>query len=270
MLNMAQGLSGKRVLVVGASAGIGRAVALRAARDGARIAVVARRTDALESLTKAARGGTIITADLSSPTDCARIAEEAGAALGQIDVVLFAAATARLRTLQNMTAEEWAVTLHTNLVGVNLTIAGLLPSLSERALVTVMSSESAGRPFYALGAYAASKSAVEDTMKAWRIEHPEIRFITFVVGTTVPTDFASNFDPQEMVSAFPIWAAQGNAPAEYMQVEEVADVTVSFFASLLPNRTVGLEIFSLRSPAPLTGSTDTMTATAGVTGHVPD
>jgi NAD(P)-dependent dehydrogenase (short-subunit alcohol dehydrogenase family) len=133
-----------------------------------------------------------------------------------------------------------------------------------------MSSESAGRPFYALGAYAASKSAVEDTMRAWRVEHPEFRFITFVVGSTVPTDFASNFDPEEMVSAFPVWAAQGNAPAEYMQVEEVADVTVNFFASLLPNKTVGLETFSLRSPAPLTGSTDTMTATVADTGPAPN
>jgi len=267
---MTQGLSGKGVLVVGASAGIGRAVALRAARDGARIAVVARRRDALESLTKEAGAGTIITADLSVAADCDRIAREAGAALGQIDVVLFAASTARLRTLQNMTAEEWAVILHTNLVGVNLTIAGLLPRLTEKALVTVMSSESAGRPFYALGAYAASKSAVEDTMKAWRVEHPRIRFVTFVVGSTVPTDFASNFEPEEMVSAFPVWATQGNAPAEYMQVEEVADVTVGFLASLLPNKTVGLEVFSLRSPSPLTGSADTMTATATETGHLPD
>jgi NAD(P)-dependent dehydrogenase (short-subunit alcohol dehydrogenase family) len=267
---MSQGLSGKGVLVVGASAGIGRAVALRAAGDGARIAVVARRQDALESLTKQAGGGTIITADLSLPADCDRIAEEAGAALSQIDVVLFAASTARLRTLQKMTAEEWAVTLHTNLVGVNLTIAGLLPHLTDKALVTVMSSESAGRPFYALGAYAASKSAVEDTMKAWRVEQPGIRFITFVVGATVPTDFASNFDPEEMVSAFPVWATQGNAPAEYMQVEEVADVTVNCLASLLPNKTVGLEVFSLRSPAPLTASTDTMTSTATATGHLLD
>jgi NAD(P)-dependent dehydrogenase (short-subunit alcohol dehydrogenase family) len=254
------------VLVVGASAGIGRAVALRAARDGAQLVVVARREEALESLTKEAGGGTVIAADLSNAADCARIAEEAARALHEIDVALFAAATARLRTLEKMTPEEWAATLYTNLVGVNLTIAGLLPHLSEKALVTVMSSESAGRPFYGLGAYAASKSAVEDTMKAWRIERPEVRFITFVVGSTVPTEFASNFEPQEMEAAFPVWAAQGNAPAEYMQVEEVADVAVGLLGSLLPNKTVGLETFLLRSPAPLTASTDTMTSTVSARG----
>lgn len=256
------GLSGKGVLVVGASAGIGRAVAVRAARDGAEVAVVARRKEALEVLTEEIGGGTIIVADLSVSSDCNRIAEEARASLGQIDIVLFTAATARLRTLKDMTAEEWAVTLNTNLVGVNLTIAALLPHLSDRALVAVASSESAGRPFYALGSYAASKSAVEDTMRAWRVEHPEVRFTTLVVGTTIPTEFSSNFDPDEMVSAFPIWAAQGNAPADYMQADEVADVAVGVFEALLPNRTVGLEVMSLRSPAPLTGNADTMLATA--------
>jgi NAD(P)-dependent dehydrogenase (short-subunit alcohol dehydrogenase family) len=255
-------LSGKGVLVVGASAGIGRAVAVRAARDGAKVAVVARRKEALEVLTEEISGGTIIVADVSVSSDCSRIAEEARASLGQIDIVLFTAATARLRTLKDMTAEEWAVTLNTNLVGVNLTIAALLPHLTDRALVAVASSESAGRPFYALGSYAASKSAVEDTMRAWRVEHPEVRFTTLVVGTTIPTEFSSNFDPDDMVSAFPIWAAQGNAPADYMQADEVADVAVSVFEALLPNRTVGLEVMLLRSPAPLTGNADTMLATA--------
>jgi hypothetical protein len=47
-----------------------------------------------------------------------------------------------------------------------------------------------------------------------------------------------------------------------MQVDEVADVTVSVLESLLPNKTVGIEIVSLRSPAPLTGNADTMLATA--------
>jgi len=255
------GLSGKGVLVVGASAGIGRAVAARAARRGAEIAVVARRKEALEVLTQEVGGGTIIVADLSVSTDCARIAEEAGDSLGKIDIVLFTAAMARLRTLKDMTAEEWEVTLNTNVVGVNLTIAALLPYLSNGALVAVASSESAGRPFYALGSYAASKSAVEDTMRAWRIEQPEVRFTTLVVGTTIGTDFASNFDPDEMIAAFPIWAAQGNAPADYMQVDEVAEVTISVFESLLPNKTVSIETVSLRSPAPLTGSADTMIAT---------
>ncbi len=90
-----------------------------------------------------------------------------------------------------------------------------------------------------------------------------------MVGTSVPTELASNFEPEEMVAAFPIWAAEGNAPAEYIQVDEVADVTVGFIESLLPNKTVGLEILALRSPAPLTGSADKMSETEAVMSPAP-
>jgi len=261
------GLAGKKVVVIGASAGIGRAVALRAAQDGAELAVVARRREPLDELAATVRSATVITADLTSAADCARIGEEAAAALGTIDVVLFTAAIARLRTLRELTPEDWAQTVGTNLVGTNLAISGLLPHLAHRGVVSVMSSESAGTPFWGLGSYAATKSAVEDTMRAWRVEHPAARFVTLVVGTTVPTGFADNFDPAEMAAAFPIWAAQGKAPSEYMQVDQVADVVVGVFAAMLPNPTVGLETVFLRSPAPLTGSVDTMTATADATGY---
>ena len=255
------------MLVVGASAGIGRGIALRAAGDGCEIALVARRKVLLEELVTKAGTGSIIAADLSVPEDTSRIAEEAVAALGTIDVVVFAAATAQLLPLAKMTSEDWARTLGTNLVGVNLTIGKLLPHLSPGALVVVLSSESAGRPFYGLGAYAASKSALEDTMRAWRIEQPNLRFVTFVVGTTAPTEFSSNFDPNEMTAAFPIWAAQGNAPSELMRRNEVANVAVDLFAALLPHRSVGMETVVLRSPAPLTGTADTLAAAAVAYGY---
>ena len=64
---MTEVLAGKRMLVVGASAGIGRSIALRAAKDGCEIAVVARRKDVLEDLTAKAATGTVIVADLGLP-----------------------------------------------------------------------------------------------------------------------------------------------------------------------------------------------------------
>jgi NAD(P)-dependent dehydrogenase (short-subunit alcohol dehydrogenase family) len=255
---MAGNLKGMKVLVVGASAGIGRHVASVAADSGAQIAVASRRREPLEELVAAAGGGTIITADLSKPEDCARIAAEAGAALGTIDLVVFAAGTAKIRPLRKLTAEEWALTLGTNLVGINLTIAALLPHMAEGAVLGVMSSEAAGRPHYGLGHYAASKSAVEDTMRAWRIEHPAVRFTTLVIGSTEGTEFANNFELEEMQEAFPIWAAQGNFPSWHMKAEEVATVCVEMLATLLPHRTVGVDELVLRSPAPLVGTEDSV------------
>ena len=72
------------VLVVGGSSGIGRGVALASALWGARVAVVGRRRTETEA-TAAELGGHAVLADIRQPADCRRIAEEATAALGQID-----------------------------------------------------------------------------------------------------------------------------------------------------------------------------------------
>jgi short-subunit dehydrogenase len=69
-------LHGTRLVVVGASAGIGRAIALRAATAGAQLALVSRRREPLEELAKEVGGACVITADLSVHDDCARIARE--------------------------------------------------------------------------------------------------------------------------------------------------------------------------------------------------
>src|SRR5690606_38722452 len=108
----------------------------------------------------------------------------------------------------------------------------------------------AGRPYYGRGAYAASKSALEDAMRAWRVEQPAVRFVTVVVGITFPAEFLNGFEQQEMDAAFPVWAAQGNASTELMSRNEVAEVLADTFGVLLPNRTVGMETVVLRSPAP--------------------
>ncbi len=257
---MIDGLAGKKVLIVGASSGIGRAVAIEAAQNGADIAVVARRADKLETLVAEAEGGTIIVADISKPTDCTRIAEEAAAALGTIDMVVIAAGMARLRKLERLDAEDWASILNTNLVGVNMAISALLPHVAESGIVAAMSSESAGRPFYGLGAYAASKSALEDTMRAWRVERPDRRFVTLVIGSTVGTDFPADFENEAMQEAFPFWAAQGNANSAYMEPDGVALVTMSALGSLLSAPGVGIESIVLRSPAPMGASVESIQA----------
>jgi hypothetical protein len=53
-----------------------------------------------------------------------------------------------------------------------------------------------------------------------------------------------------------------HAPAEFVQRDEVGKLAVGAFGSLFPDRTVGLERLVLRSPAPVTGNTDSMNAAA--------
>src|SRR5579862_5351924 len=86
-------LKGRTALVTGASTGIGRAIAKTLAAEGAKLAVVARRRELLESLAReiVMAGGTqpaIIVADVMAPESPLRIRDEAVAALGNIDILV--------------------------------------------------------------------------------------------------------------------------------------------------------------------------------------
>jgi short-subunit dehydrogenase len=87
-------LEGKTALVTGASSGVGRAVAMRLAREGVRLAISARRTDALNRLADeiVAKGATarpvVVAADLSKRGDALRVGGAALSALRQIDLLV--------------------------------------------------------------------------------------------------------------------------------------------------------------------------------------
>ena len=144
-------LDGRRVLVVGASAGIGRAFAVHAAAEGARVVAVARRADRLEELVTEMGEGTAVVADISEEDDCRRIADELRRDLGEVDLVLHAAAMAPLKRFADTTADDWRRVLATNVIGVHQVIDAVLPLLAPGAIVGVLSSETIGQPRSGLG-----------------------------------------------------------------------------------------------------------------------
>jgi 3-oxoacyl-[acyl-carrier protein] reductase len=93
-------LSGKTALVTGASQGLGRAIAMGLAREGAHVALAARRKPLLEQLAKEIEGAgskppAIIEADLYDPATPARLAAAALQQLGRIDILINAAGGSR-------------------------------------------------------------------------------------------------------------------------------------------------------------------------------
>ena len=84
-------LADRRVLVVGASAGIGRAFASQAIAGGAAVAVVGRRAERLAELVDGLPLAVAVAGDVRAPADCSRIVAEAIAALGGIDLLLYCA-----------------------------------------------------------------------------------------------------------------------------------------------------------------------------------
>lgn len=242
-------LQGRGVVVVGASAGIGRALAVAAVRAGAEVLLTARRQERLAEAVVVAGGGAVLAADLGDEDTAARIADVAGQALPQIDLVIIAAGMAPLAPLEATTTEQWGAMLQTNLVGTNRCIAALVPHLAPAGIIAACSSDSVGNPRWGLGAYAASKAALEESLRGWRNEHPWARFTSIAVGPTVPTEFGDGFDRELLTTAFERWAEQGLGSA-MMGTDEVAQVVLDILAAALPHPAVGLYDLRLRPTSP--------------------
>ncbi|MEU3182667.1 SDR family oxidoreductase [Streptomyces sp. NPDC006923] len=129
--------TGRRVLVSGASRGLGRAVARAFAAQGDRVAVHygSREADArltLESL--AGTGHVLVGGDLSDPAGAARVADTAAEALGGIDVLVNNAAVNERHPLPTTSYEEWAEVWQRHM-SVNLLATALLSHRVARAMI---------------------------------------------------------------------------------------------------------------------------------------
>ena len=105
-------LDGKAAVVTGASRGIGRAIATRLAKEGARIVLSARDPQALEAavreITSAGGQAASLAIDLRIPDNPARLAEFGCQTFGQIDIVVNNAGATKRGEFEALTEEDWA------------------------------------------------------------------------------------------------------------------------------------------------------------------
>lgn len=225
-------MDGARVLVVGASSGIGRAVAVHAARAGARVCGAARRTEALEAWCSEVGSGHPITADVADSDSCRRIVTEAVSHLGGLDLLVYAAGVGAMSRLEDANPQTWQRDYAVNVIGPTLVCGAALPFLASDGVVSFMSSEAATETRWGLSSYAATKAALDATVRAWRIEHPERRFQRIVMGATVGTDFGAQFDPDLLTTGIDRWQAAGVSLAT-MEADDVGRQLVEVFAVML-------------------------------------
>lgn len=104
-------LAGRVALVTGGSQGIGRAVALRLAQEGARVVVAARSRDPLDQVVaeiRAAGGQAVaVQGDVSLSDDCTRLVDETIRAFGALDILVNNAGTAATGEFESVTDEAW-------------------------------------------------------------------------------------------------------------------------------------------------------------------
>jgi len=153
-------------LVTGAGRGIGRAIALALAREGARITAVARSAGELDSLVEEIETvggrGVAFAGDLRSPSACAGAVAAAAECFGGLRILVNNAGVGAFSNVAETTDEEWDTVIGTNLSAAFRLTRAALPHLSHRGGHVVMISSLAGQnPIAGMAAYCASKAALD-------------------------------------------------------------------------------------------------------------
>ena len=188
-------LLGKRILLTGASGGIGRHVAHALARDGARLVLVGRERDTVQTLAdtilEAGGSAVAIAFDLASPAGHAELVGRAAAALGGLDVLVNNAGVQRFGALVDEDPAALA-----RLIAINVTA----PLLLTRAALMHFDAKvggqivNVGATFGAIGfpqfaAYSASKFALRGMSEALRRELPDRKVrVSYISPRATATD----------------------------------------------------------------------------------
>ena len=213
-------LEGRRVLVVGASSGIGAALARAVAAGGGQVAVAARRSDRLEELVAQMGTGYAVPGDATDPDDARRVADAAATALGGLDLMVYVAGYGVLQPLVETDPDTWTDVFRVNVVGANLAAAAALDHLGPDGIAAFVSSRTVDDANPMFATYSATKAALDQCIRVWRHEHPDRRFVRIVMGNTAPTEFADHMRPERLGEALEAWQGLG-IPGGMMDVDDV-------------------------------------------------
>jgi NAD(P)-dependent dehydrogenase (short-subunit alcohol dehydrogenase family) len=223
-----------RTVVVGASSGLGRCIAIGLAQRGGRVAMLARRRERLDAAAREAGPESLaIECDVTDETSCQAAIDEAASGLDGIDALVYTPAIGPLSRLVDTDAETWRRVFDTNVTGAARITAAAIPHLAKTAgTAAFLSSVSASRtpPWPGLGAYIVSKAALDKLVEAWRAEHPGIGFTRLVVGDCAGgegdsrTEFAKDWDGELAAELAPGWLERGYLSGTLIAVDELVSV----------------------------------------------
>jgi NAD(P)-dependent dehydrogenase (short-subunit alcohol dehydrogenase family) len=230
-----------RVVVVGASSGLGRYIGTAMAQRGDAVALLARRLDKLTDAAKEAGPGTLaIACDVTDEASCRDAIEEAAAGLGGIDGLLYTAGAGPLAKLVDLDVATWRQALDTNVIGPSLVTAAAIPHLTTSGGVAAYFSSiaaSSPSPWPGLGAYITSKAALEKLVECWRVEHPQVGFTRITVGNCpggpgdTMTQFNAGWDPELAAEVGMGWLNRGYVTADFLDVDDLYRVVVTVLES---------------------------------------
>lgn len=232
-------LSGKVALITGADSGIGRAVAIAYAREGADVALayLDEHEDAKETarwVENAGRQCLLLPGDLSQKQTCRGIVEKTVKQFGRIDILVNNAAFQMSHeTFEEIDDDEWVKTFDTNITAIFRICQAALPSMPEGSSIINTSSVNSDDPSPKLLPYATTKGAIANFTAglAQLLAKRGIRVNSVAPGpiwtplipATMPDEAVRNFGsgypmgrPGQPVEVAPIYVLLGSDEASYI------------------------------------------------------
>ncbi|WP_303311917.1 3-ketoacyl-ACP reductase [Hymenobacter sp. BT730] len=237
-----ESLTGKVALVTGAGKGIGRAVALALAQEGAHVGLLARTESQLREVAQQIEslGGktAVVTADVANREAVEAAVAQVKAQLGPIDILINNAGIGTFAKLVDMPPAEWEHIVQVNLMGTYYTTRAVLPDMIARETGDIINiaSTAGQRGAATTSAYSASKFAImgltESLMQEVRKQNIRVSALT---PSTVATDLAISNN-----------LTDGN-PEKVMQPEDLAEFII---AQLKLNRRIFIKEAGMWSTNP--------------------
>ncbi|WP_343525680.1 glucose 1-dehydrogenase [Sphingomonas sp.] len=216
-------LTDRKAIITGADSGIGRAVAIAFAREGADVVIsyLSEDKDAAETqrlVEQAGRQALLIPGDVSDPVHCRTIVERTVQTFGRVDILVNNAAhQASFQAIEDISDEEWDMTFATNIHAMFYLAKAAVPHMGEGASIINTTSINADKPNQQLLAYATTKGAIHNFTAglAQMLAERKIR-VNAVAPGPVWTPLIPSTMPPEAVKSFGEQTPMGRAaqPAE--------------------------------------------------------
>ncbi|QHW31371.1 SDR family oxidoreductase [Paenibacillus rhizovicinus] len=248
-------LDGKVAVITGAGSGIGRAAALRLAKEGARIALVdikeERVADVRKRINESGGEAIAVEADISKPEEVENAIREAAGKWDRLDIVFAnAGINGTLAPIESMTHEDWSTTLDTNLKGTFLTVKYAVPFLKKKGgSIVITSSINGNRVFsnFGMSAYSTSKAGQVAFMQMAALELAQYGIrVNAVCPGAIKTHIGQNTHPTPELEEIqiPVEYPEGDQPLEHGpgRAAQVGDL-VLFLASDASSHITGTPIF---------------------------
>jgi 3-oxoacyl-[acyl-carrier protein] reductase len=184
----------RSAIVTGASGGIGRAVAVRLARDGFAVVVnyagnAGKAEETISAIEAAGGRAVAVQADVASPADVERLFRQAVDTFGAVDVVVNCAGIMPLRPIAVGDIDAFDRVIATNLRGTYLVLAHAAQHVTAGGRIIAFSSSVIAKAFPTYGAYIASKAGVEGLVK---VLTNELRGRNITVNAVAPGPVATD------------------------------------------------------------------------------